>query len=100
MQKDIAIEEDNITNALTLGHKEAKNSLLRVLIRVERFIKKSKLQTTSICVNGRIGVTTFIISVTSIGYIHISYHISSFKRLANEFSKNHKTLSHFFLCIF
>jgi hypothetical protein len=52
MQKDIAIEKDNITNALTLGHKEAKNSLLRVLIKVERFIKKSKLQTTSICVNG------------------------------------------------
>jgi hypothetical protein len=43
MQKDIAIEEDNIINALTLGDKEAKNSLLRVLIRVERFIKKIKI---------------------------------------------------------
>jgi hypothetical protein len=53
MQKDIAIEEDNIINALTLGHKEAKNSLLRVLFRVERFIKKSKLQTISICVNAK-----------------------------------------------
>jgi len=53
MQKDIAGEEDEITNALTLGHKVAENSLLKVLTKVERFIRKSKLQTTSIYANGK-----------------------------------------------
>ncbi len=53
MQKDIAVEEDEITHAFTLGHKTVENSLLKVLIKVERFIRKSKLQTTSICVNGK-----------------------------------------------
>jgi hypothetical protein len=53
MQKDIVGEEDEITDALTLGYKVAENSLLRVLTKVERFIKKSRLQTTSIYVHGK-----------------------------------------------
>ncbi len=46
-------EEDEVINALTLGHKVAENSLLRVRTKGERFIKISKLQTTSIYVNGK-----------------------------------------------
>jgi len=74
---DSPVKEDNMADALTLGHKTAENSCLMVLNRTGKLVLLGSIVLPNYkqlrFVDGRSGIATLIIGVQAIGYVCYIY---------------------------